>query len=433
MTLTNETSYYKKRIDLLLKHLEAFCDVFAIRRFFSEGLVINRNHLVIFSLVFLSACTQEQKQPIASSSFSKTSPDSVNAYGRQAVFSYPDFAGKFSVASHSIVISDQSRIEPFDKNSFENRKLQVRFYYPTEAVNDSSPIKNQLPVISKQAWNYLVGLDKRVGKMLRFNNYRTAKWNIWLDAQVDPFQPNYPVLVFSHGYGYSAESYSALSAELASKGYIVVSINHTYGANHSDFGDNDLVWAQPLPSDEIGAYLPIWSDDQMFVIEQLNIINSDINSLFYNKLDLSNLGIFGHSYGGAASYLTASRDPQVKAVIDIDGTIFNYEDRYIDQPFAFIISKDHRPKFDFSNVGNDAYQIRLNEFKHVSFTDYILWWQWDHDDQNLGLGQVNAHRAVELTSEIVADFFAKYLTSETSQWFENDKVLTLEVELIKKS
>jgi len=425
MTLTNHSQHYKKRILFLFMQLNRCCGVFDKNRVFT----------VVLSLLFLSACNQQDPPASLNGSInlSKTDPESSKTYGRQAVFDYPDFAGKFAVASHSMVISDLSRIEPFDKNSIENRKLQIRFYYPAKAFNKDQPAPTRLPVISKDTWEYLVGPHERAGKMLRFDNYRTAKWNISLNSQVAESQPSYPVLIFSHGYGYSAESYSALSAELASKGYIVVSINHTYGANYSDFGNNDLVWAEPLPSDEIGAYLPIWSDDQIFVINQLSLINGDTNSLFYNKLDLVNLGVFGHSYGGAAAYLTASRDPQVKAVIDIDGTIFDFKNHYIAQPFAFILSKDHRPKFDYTNAGNDAYEITLTSFTHVSFTDHPLWWQWDHDDEDLGLGQIDAHRAVELTTEIVSDFFAKYITSQTSKWFENNQILTSEVALVKKN
>jgi len=33
----------------------------------------------------------------------------------------------------------------------------------------------------------------------------------------------------------------------------------------------------------------------------------------------------------------------------------------------------------------------------------------------------------------VSDFFAKYLTSETSQWFESEQIVTSEIELLKKS
>lgn len=400
-------------------------------RHFGRSLKRGRSTLIILSIAVLSACNQtEQTQIQEKASFDKIQSKSVISYGRKAIFSYPDFAGKFNVASHSIVLSDQSRIEPFAPNSIEQRKLQIRFYYPTKASTANTDTENKLPVIAQDAWEYIVGPNQLKGKMLRFDNYRNAKWDITLDAEVDSFQPSYPVLIFSHGYGFSAESYSALSAEIASKGYIVVSINHTYGANPSDFGNNELTWAQPLQSDSIGAYLPVWSDDQLFVIDQLSLINSNPNSLFFNRLNLTNLGVFGHSYGGAASYYSASRDPRIKAVIDIDGTIFDFDDRYIDQPFAFILSKDHQPKFNFDLAGNDAYKIQLQEFEHISFTDHILWWQWDHDELDLGLGNVDAHRAVELTAKITTQFFDKYLNQKNTEWLADQSIDTGEIKVV---
>ncbi len=394
-----------------------------------------RSLILLMAVSFLSACNQQQPQSIPQNEtgFSKQETTSDAIYGRQAVFSYPDFSGEYKVASQSMILFDLARYEPFEQDSISNRKLHVRFYYPMEATNDDQVNQPLLPVISENAWDYLVGPHQVAGKQLRFDNYQTAKWDISLGSPIAENKTNFPVLIFSHGYGYSAESYSALSAELASMGYIVVSINHTYGANPSDFGRQDVVWAEPLPSDSIGAYLPIWSDDQMFVIDQLTIINSESSSGFYNKMDLTNLGIFGHSYGGAAAYHSASRDPRIKAVIDIDGTIFDFENTYIEQPFAFILSKDHLPKFDYQFAENDAFEIRFNSFKHISFTDHILWWQWDHDDKDLGLGKVDAHRAVELVSQITADFFAKYLISENSDWFDENEITTSEITLVRKN
>lgn len=391
---------------------------------------LNRSAIIILTLIVLSACNQpDLSAKQEKDDFAKNSSKISDPYGTKAVFSYPDFAGKFNVASHSIVLSDQSRIEPFAPNSVENRKLQIRFYYPTNASASNAKEQNKLPVIAQDAWEYLIGPNQKKDKMLRFDNYRTAKWDITLDAEVDNSQPSYPILIFSHGYGFSAESYSALSAEIASRGYIVVSINHTYGANPSNFGNDDLVWAKPLQSDSIGAYLPIWSDDQLFVIEQLSLINSDPDSLFFNRLDLVNLGVFGHSYGGAASYYSASRDPRIKAVIDIDGTIFDFDDRYINQPFAFILSKDHKPKFDFTLAGNDAYKIRFQQFEHVSFTDHVLWWQWDHDELDLGMGKVDAYRAIELTSKITAQFFDQYLIDQNSDLLAEQSLSAEEIEI----
>jgi len=420
MTLTKHSIDLTNITKLLPKH--AWC--------FGHIDKLNRWVIIVLTLIVLSACNQTDQSPIhKEASFSKTHSKTGSPYGTKAVFSYPEFAGKFKVASHSIVLSDQSRIERFTPDSVENRKLQIRFYYPTNAPANNTNEQKKLPIIAQDAWDYLVGPNQIKGKMLRFDNYHNAKWDITLDAEVDTYQPSYPVLIFSHGYGFSAESYSALSAEIASQGYIVVSINHTYGANPSDFGSDNLVWAQPLQSDSIGAYLPIWSDDQLFVIEQLSLINSNPDSLFFNRLDLANLGVFGHSYGGAASYYSASRDPRIKAVIDIDGTIFDFEDRYIEQPFAFILSKDHKPKFDFDLAGNDAYKIRFQQFEHVSFTDHVLWWQWDHDELDLGLGKVDAYRAIELTSKITTQFFDHYLVNRNNGLLAEQSLSAEEIEI----
>ncbi len=408
-------------------------DLLAIQAWlFHHVLNLSRTSMVTLFVIILSACNQTEQMPVQQkeASVSKVKINTNATYGRKAVFSYPDFAGKFNVASHSMVLSDQSRFEPFALNSVENRKLQIRFYYPTNVSANDTRQQNKLPVIAQDAWEYLIGPNQLKGKMLRFDNYRTAKWDISLDTEVDTLQPSYPVLVFSHGYGFSAESYSALSAEIASRGYIVVSINHTYGANPSDFGNNDLVWAEPLRTDSVGAYLPIWSDDQIFIIDQLSLINGNPDSLFFNRLDLVNLGVFGHSYGGAASYYSASRDPRIKAVIDIDGTIFDFADRYIDQPFTFILSKNHRPKFDFDLAGNDAYQIRFQQFEHVSFTDHVLWWQWDHDELDLGLGKADAHRAIELTAKVTLQFFDKYLKNKEGGWLAEQSLTSEELEII---
>ena len=169
------------------------------------------------------------------------------------------------------------------------------------------------------------------------------------------------------------------------------------------------------------------------LFRSLNLINNNPDNLLFQKLDLANLGVFGHSYGGAAAYHTAAVDPRIKALIDIDGTIFNFEQQFITQPFAFFLSKDHQPKFDYQHSENETYELRFNDFEHISFTDHLLWWQWDHDELDLGLGQINGYRAVELTTEIIDDFFGHFLLSKKSQWFQASDIKTKEVSLIHKN
>jgi len=415
---------------MTIKHCELLSSANARRNSLSK--LIKR--LVVFGgLIILSACGEQVLEAEAAKASSPTYKQSQpSPYGRDAVFNYPEFSGHYSVGTHSILMVDQSRQESFIQNSVDKRKLQVRFYYPTDR-SEIQTTSQKLPVISQNAWQFLIGHQEIAGKRLRFDNYQSAEWEILINAKISKTRSAFPVLVFSHGYGYSAESYSALSAELASKGYIVVSINHTFGANPADVGENQLIWAEPLKHDALGKYLPIWSDDQVFVIDQLSNINSDSNSIFHQKLELSNLGIFGHSYGGAAAYHSASIDPRIKAIADIDGTIFNFENVHITQPFAFLLSRNHQPKFDFRLTTESSYTVRLPQFSHASFTDHILWWQWDHDDFDLGLGQNEALRTIELTTELIDDFFGAYLKNQQSFWFAEEEVISPDVIVARKN
>ena len=391
-----------------------------------------RKLTALAGLILASACSEQAVESFVDIQTEKNSPETSSPYGRKATFSYPEFSGQYQVATHSLLLTDPSRNETMIENTIDKRKLQIRFFYP-RAPQPKNSRPEQLPVISEDAWLYLIGHQQRAGKKLRFDNYQNAQWNISISSELSSVQPDFPVLVFSHGYGYSAEYYAALCAELASKGFIIVAINHSYSANPSDIGSDKPIWAKPLNREKISEYLPIWSADQLFVIEQLSRINASQNSLFFQKLDLSRIGIFGHSYGGAASYHSASVDPRIKAVVNLDGTIFNFEGNYLTQPFAFFVSKNHHPKFDYRFASENAYLVKLAQFNHISFTDHVLWWQWDHDDYDVGLGPVDALRSIELTTELVNDFFSTHLIDKQPSWFTNENLSTSEFQVIKQS
>ena len=401
---------------------------------------------IALSLI-LMACEQPQKPALnEKTKFNKQATKNTltnSPYGLDATFNYPNFSGQYPVASIEMTLTDNSRIETLDEKNltklesqFGPRKFNIRFYYPSADVAldrialdrvalDYKNSSARLPVISKTSWANLIGPQKINNKMLRYSNYANAFWDIKLNQKPSNKQADFPLLIFSHGYGFSPEAYTALSAELASQGFIVISINHTFGANptalHQSVSNptiENIQWAKELPREDIGRYLPTWSDDQIFVIEELIRLNGDFKSPFYNKLNLSQLGIFGHSYGGAASYLTAARDPRVKAIMDIDGTLFEAKEFDLYQPFAFIHSKNHQPEYKIDKLNSEAFLIKLEQFEHVSFTDHILWWQWDHGDLKLNQGEINSLQAVETTSQLVQSFFNHYLSGSEESWIQ---------------
>lgn len=131
--------------------------------------------------------------------------------------------------------------------------------------------------------------------------------------------------------------------ELASHGYIVVSIDHSYVSAGTVFPDGRLAPAHRLDhftEDGLRPYLDEWVADARFILDKLSKINAaDLEDVFTNRLDLTKVGYFGHSFGGAAAAQTMSINSRFKAGINMDGYPFgNAHIRGVKQPFLHLQS-----------------------------------------------------------------------------------------------
>jgi pimeloyl-ACP methyl ester carboxylesterase len=118
-------------------------------------------------------------------------------------------------------------------------------------------------------------------------------------------EAGYPLLIFSHGWTGFKEQNSSQMEELASHGYVVASINHTYGAMMTVFPDGRVVPWNPeaLPEDvpleeyDIASNLLArqWAGDIAFTIEELK--SNDLGAI----VDFERIGVMGHSTGGGAA------------------------------------------------------------------------------------------------------------------------------------
>ncbi|WP_320128764.1 dienelactone hydrolase family protein [uncultured Sphaerochaeta sp.] len=99
-----------------------------------------------------------------------------------------------------------------------------------------------------------------------------------------PYGP-YPVVVVSHGYPGSRMLMSYLGENLATKGYVVVSIAHT-DATYSDFDAN--AWKSAF------VYRSL---DQRFIFDELERLNKE-DGWLKGLMDTDKLGLIGYSMGG---------------------------------------------------------------------------------------------------------------------------------------
>ena len=134
------------------------------------------------------------------------------------------------------------------------------------------------------------------------------------DAPLADEQSSYPVLVQSQS-GFPPLLLAATAEELASHGYVVMGVNHTYEPAVTVFADGRVVAVNPdaqagvlgpqtAPYQERfrqrAAVCDYKAADLASVADQLERLPADVAGLD-GRLDLDRLGGFGHSFGGNAA------------------------------------------------------------------------------------------------------------------------------------
>lgn len=105
------------------------------------------------------------------------------------------------------------------------------------------------------------------------------------DAQPDRSKAAYPLIILSHGYTGTRLLFTYLAENLASKGYVVVSIHHT----ESTYED-----AAAFSSTLLNRSL-----DQLFVLNEIARLSEENSGNFLAGLvDANNTGLVGYSMGG---------------------------------------------------------------------------------------------------------------------------------------
>ena len=156
--------------------------------------------------------------------------------------------------------------------------------------------------------------------------------NSYKEAPIDNAQEQYPVVIISHGWKGFRNLHTDLAEELASLGYVVVGIDHTYGSVATYFSDEDIRYLnlEALPNREThtdflanaNQLVNTYAGDITLTIDQLENMNSgDISTRFRGKLDLTNIGLLGHSTGAGAGAAVAISDSRIKALIGMDAWV----------------------------------------------------------------------------------------------------------------
>jgi dienelactone hydrolase len=358
-------------------------------------------------------------------------------HSRETVLPAP--TGTYQVGRVTYDWTDGTRLNPYAPVAGTKQELAAWIWYPA-AVTSSSHAAEYLPAYWRSAIEHHEGFV--LGRMLS-RDLNRVKSHSWSDADVSPHEPMYPVVVLRAGGGAMSSDYTSIAEDLASHGYVVVSVDAPYRTVITAFPDGRVAYrntqsdfdSMPYTVGEKAAtkLMGVWIDDVKFVLRQLQELDAkDPTGRFKGRLDLQRVGIVGHSLGGATAAQFCHDDAQCKAGIDIDGIPFgSVVQESLHQPFFFILS-DHRKesgpepplvegkmKSIYSKLPAETrWQVMIDGANHFSFSDQMFTKSpvMISALQTVGvMGTLKKRRGIEIADACVHTFFDVYLKSAPTE------------------
>jgi dienelactone hydrolase len=194
--------------------------------------------------------------------------------------------------------------------------LSALDWYPTSLTQGCKLAEYTTP----RVWNYFSQLLE-----IPLPEVRT---NSCLDAPIT--EGAHPIVVFTHGYTGTFTDYTFLFEDLASRGYVVASVAHTYETTAVEFPDGRFVKSvfgshlgKTVRNDEqaFSFAASVRLSDLKFVVNELERLNAVAESPLVGKLDMSSVAVAGHSFGGLTALLGVEEEPRFRAGVFIDGVM----------------------------------------------------------------------------------------------------------------
>jgi dienelactone hydrolase len=236
-------------------------------------------------------------------------------------------------------------------------------------------------------------------------------------ADARPEHGRYPLVVLSPGFQLPRQTLTGLAVDLASRGYVVALVNHTYEDSGTTFPDGRTLGCAlcDLPGVTDAANVRSRVEDLSFVLDQLTGHHAPWQHA--ELIDRRRIGAAGHSLGGNAAVATMAADQRVRAGVDLDGRFFlpvpaNGLGRrpvlLLGNPANHGLTGDE-PSWaaNWANLDGWKRWLTITGSDHVSFTDVPA--LADEAGVTGVDGSIPSVRAEQLTRDYVAAFFDEQL------------------------
>jgi pimeloyl-ACP methyl ester carboxylesterase len=334
------------------------------------------------------------------------------------MYEIPVPSGDYLIGTTSFVIEDPSREELYSDEEY--RRFKIQLWYPAETVEgkELAPWLEGGNILSRALAkdNFLPGFALDHTVHISSNSY--------YDAPINETFEDYPIVVISHGWRGFRTLHTDFAEELASIGYIVVSIDHTYGSVATVFDDDDYAYLNldALPPreenpdflDDAYQLVDTYAEDIINTLDFLEELNVDSNSLFYEHLNVDKIGLLGHSTGGGAGVNVALRDDRVKAVFGLDSWVepngLTNLSEGLSVPSEFLRSGSwetgENNQYLYTVIENSTYPSKLYQIDGTTHYDFAMVYMYSPLTKYIGFtGSVESEELTLILKDVISDFF----------------------------
>ncbi|MFP4478709.1 MAG: hypothetical protein ACLFPM_04700 [Candidatus Izemoplasmatales bacterium] len=343
------------------------------------------------------------------------------------MYELPSANGPFHIGTESFVIEDESRLELYNDDPLDYRRIKIQIWYPADTIEgyEQAPWLADGKVVS-QALSKDFSLPSFV-----LNHTEKIMSNSYLHAPISDALDHYPVIILSHGWRGFRNIHTDYAEELASEGYIVVGIDHTYGSVATVFEDEVIYLnSDALPErDQTPNFLEYanqlvttYGSDVSTTINYLEDLNDDLYpSRFVGKLDLNRIGLIGHSTGGGGDVVAAQNDDRIDSIIGLDAWVEPIEQSEIlkglEIPSLFIRSETWESGENNENlfllIDSSPHEPELYQINGTTHFDFAMVYMYSPLAKSIGLsGHIDSRYLLTIIKSMMIDFFDETLRND---------------------
>jgi hypothetical protein len=359
----------------------------------------------------LAASTLVTAGPAASSAVPPKTGARASGLARLVL---PAPSGPYAVGTVALRLVDHARPDPWVAAQ-PYRELMVSAFYPARDAA-AYPVAPQMSPAAAKHFDESLGTPVHQGWGIPAGKVDWGATLTHAHADAPVRAGRHPVVLYSPGLGDPRTLGTTLAEDLASRGYVVVTIDHTYDASEVEFpGGRVEPFKVPVDGDILSTLKKLVSvreADTRFVLDRLPTLPNGLSA----ALDLGRIGMFGQSAGGFTALQTmhgtdpderversaprskpdaervrsgegpVNTDPRIAAAADLDGTLgFDQDDGGpglsplvedgLKRPFLLMGSQasDHHTVRSWealwSNSDGPKLDLHLRGSKHHSYTD----------------------------------------------------------------